>query len=114
MARFLVTGGCGFIGSHLVDRLLAEGAQVVVLDDLSTGRKENLAPGAELIIGDIDATPHRLTAHEHPPDRVIFVAEQILHFMRDESLHGLPSGAPPDEGYAEVLRVQGAELKGRS
>ena len=53
MARFLVTGGCGFIGSHLVDRLLAEGAQVVVLDDLSTGRKENLAPGAELIIGDI-------------------------------------------------------------
>ena len=53
MARFLVTGGCGFIGSHLVDRLLAEGAQVVVLDDLSTGRRENLAPGAELIIGDI-------------------------------------------------------------
>jgi UDP-glucose 4-epimerase len=53
MARFLVTGGCGFIGSHLVDRLLAEGAQVIVLDDLSTGRRENLAPGAELIIGDI-------------------------------------------------------------
>src|SRR5689334_17748757 len=53
MARFLVTGGCGFIGSHLVDRLLAGGAQVVVLDDLSTGRKENLARGAELIIGDI-------------------------------------------------------------
>jgi UDP-glucose 4-epimerase len=64
MARFLVTGGCGFIGSHLVDRLLAEGAQVVVLDDLSTGRKENLAPGAELIIGDIrnrNAVRHAMT-----------------------------------------------------
>ena len=64
MARFLVTGGCGFIGSHLVDRLLAQGAQVVVLDDLSTGRKENLAPGAELIIGDIrnrNAVRHAMT-----------------------------------------------------
>jgi UDP-glucose 4-epimerase len=53
MARFLVTGGCGFIGSHLVDRLLAQGAQVLVLDDLSTGRQENLAAGAEFMIGDI-------------------------------------------------------------
>jgi len=40
--RSLVTGGAGFIGSHLVDRLVAAGDQVVVLDDLSTGSKENL------------------------------------------------------------------------
>ncbi len=39
----LVTGGAGFIGSHLVERLLAEGAHVRVVDDLSTGRRENLA-----------------------------------------------------------------------
>ncbi len=38
----LVTGGAGFIGSHLVDRLLAEGHRVTALDDLSTGRRENL------------------------------------------------------------------------
>ncbi|WP_326651312.1 MULTISPECIES: NAD-dependent epimerase/dehydratase family protein [unclassified Streptomyces] len=41
--KYLVTGGAGFIGSHLVDALLARGEPVVVLDDLSTGRLENLA-----------------------------------------------------------------------
>jgi UDP-glucose 4-epimerase len=43
MSRVLVTGGAGFIGSHLVDRLVGEGRAVTVLDNLSTGRRENLA-----------------------------------------------------------------------
>jgi UDP-glucose 4-epimerase len=51
--RALVTGGAGFIGSHLVDRLTAEGADVVVLDDFSTGSPENLNPSAELVEGDV-------------------------------------------------------------
>jgi len=53
MARILVTGGCGFIGSHLAVALLARGDRVRVLDDLSTGSRANLAPGAELVLGDI-------------------------------------------------------------
>ena len=40
---YLVTGGAGFIGSHLIDVLLARGNRVVALDNLSTGRVENLA-----------------------------------------------------------------------
>jgi UDP-glucose 4-epimerase len=53
MATYLVTGGAGFIGSHLCDALIARGERVRVLDDLSTGRRSNLPQGAELIVGDV-------------------------------------------------------------
>lgn len=57
MALYLVTGGAGFIGSHLVEALCAQGHRVRVLDDLSTGHRANLPPGVELIVGDAaDAT----------------------------------------------------------
>ena len=49
---YLITGGAGFIGSHLADALLARGDAVRILDDLSTGRRENVPHGAELIVGD--------------------------------------------------------------
>ena len=49
----VVTGGAGFIGSHLVDALIARGERVRVLDDLSTGRRENLPPGVELVQGSV-------------------------------------------------------------
>lgn len=47
MAKLLVTGGAGFIGSHLTDKLIADGHQVVILDDLSLGKKEFVNPAAE-------------------------------------------------------------------
>ena len=53
MAKYCVTGGCGFIGSHLTDALIAAGHEVVILDDLSTGRIENRHPKARLLVGDI-------------------------------------------------------------
>ena len=53
MTRFLVTGGAGFIGSHLVDGLLARGDQVRVLDDLSSGKRRNLSSEAELVVGSV-------------------------------------------------------------
>lgn len=53
MATYLVTGGCGFIGSHLADALTARGDRVRILDDLSTGRRENAPKSAEIVIGDV-------------------------------------------------------------
>ena len=51
--RCVVTGGCGFIGSHIVDALVGEGYEVAVLDDLSTGNLEYLNPAAELVEGSV-------------------------------------------------------------
>jgi UDP-glucose 4-epimerase len=51
--RVLVTGGAGFIGSHLADELVASGAEVVVLDNLVTGRLDNVSPKATFVEGDI-------------------------------------------------------------
>src|SRR3954469_3499467 len=51
--RSLVTGGAGFIGSNLVDALVARGDDVTVVDDLSSGKRENVNPAAQLVEGDI-------------------------------------------------------------
>jgi UDP-glucose 4-epimerase len=51
--KALVTGGAGFIGSNVVELLQAEGHEVVILDDLSSGYAENLQPGAEFVEGDV-------------------------------------------------------------
>ena len=56
--RALVTGGAGFIGSHLAERLLRDGHEVRVLDNMATGRRENILPFAgklELVEGDIQS-----------------------------------------------------------
>src|SRR5918992_1227656 len=56
--RYLITGGAGFIGSHLVDALTTRGDSVLILDDLSTGRRENVehvleSGNAELVVGTV-------------------------------------------------------------
>ena len=80
--KALVTGGAGFIGSNLVDALLARGDEVTVVDDLSTGRRENLEPGlaagAALVEADIrDREALEGIAREHEPEVVFHLAAQI-------------------------------------
>jgi UDP-glucose 4-epimerase len=55
LRRILVTGAAGFIGSHVTERFLAEGWNVVALDDLSTGHRENLPPEIELAVLDVNS-----------------------------------------------------------
>jgi UDP-glucose 4-epimerase len=77
--RALVTGGAGFIGSNLVDGLLAAGHEVAVLDDLSTGRRSNLAEAdAELVELDIrDAERVHAEVARLAPDAIFHLAAQI-------------------------------------
>jgi UDP-glucose 4-epimerase len=62
----LVTGGAGFIGSHVAEGLAARGEDVVVLDDLSSGKRENVPDGVELVEGDIREPQDELFARVRP------------------------------------------------
>lgn len=75
--RIIVTGGAGFIGSHIVDALVEGGNHVAVVDNLSTGRAENLNPKAEFYRCDIrDRELSDIMAKERP-DAVIHEAAQV-------------------------------------
>jgi len=75
--RALVTGGAGFIGSHVVDRLLAAGHAIDVVDNLSTGRRELAHPAARLHAVDIRSPRLRAVFAETRPDAVVHLAAQM-------------------------------------
>ena len=81
--KYLVTGGAGFIGSHLIERLLADGHQVICIDDLSTGYKEYL-PTSNLLIF-IDAKIQKLNIEDLDNDilslfvRYSYAINQFIH-----------------------------------
>ena len=76
--RILVTGGAGFIGSNVVDRLVQQGHEVAVLDNLSTGRRENVHPAARVHYLDlVDAVAVHACIAEFRPEVVDHHAAQI-------------------------------------
>ena len=76
-SRSIVTGGAGFIGSHLVDRLVDEGHEVTVIDDLSSGRREQVNGAAELRELDIvDADAVRAVVADVEPETIFHLAAQ--------------------------------------
>lgn len=93
-ATWLVSGGAGFIGSHLVERLLARGERTIVLDDLSTGRRENLAAvaaSADLQFVEGSVTDRPLVASlVARSDRVVHLAAAVgVRLIVDEPVRTL-------------------------
>jgi UDP-glucose 4-epimerase len=75
--RVLVTGGAGFIGSHIVEVLLEAGAEPVVLDDLSSGSRANVPAGVELLVVDVADPAVEAVVKDARPDIVIHAAAQV-------------------------------------
>ncbi len=87
MAKVLVTGGAGFIGSHVAEGLLAEGHQVVVLDDLSGGFRENVPAAAAFVEGSVLDTARLEKLFQKEKFEYVFhlaayAAEGLSHFIK--------------------------------
>jgi UDP-glucose 4-epimerase len=119
--RVLVTGGAGFIGSHLADALIERGDDVVVLDDLSTGSPDNVNPRAQLVTGSVaDETAARtavegceLVFHQAAHKAVLRSVEQPLT-TDTANTHGTLTilKAASDAGVRRVVHASSSSVYG--
>ncbi len=75
--RIAVTGGAGFIGSHAVDALVRRGDAVLVIDDLSSGKREQVSRGAELVVADVTQEAAGEALERFCPEAVLHLAAQM-------------------------------------
>ena len=98
--RSLVTGGAGFIGSHVAAHLLGRGHEVVVLDDLSGGSADNVPDGAQIQVGSVlDVGLVEALFAQHHFDYVFhlaaYAAEGLSHFIFKPDTGNLPTRGIP-------------------
>lgn len=111
MSRCLVTGGAGFIGSHLTERLLRGGHRVTVIDDLSTGRRENLAavqghPQFTLVEASI-ADQQALSEAARDAEVIYHLAAAVgVKLVADDPVHTIETNIYPTE-YLLRIALQG-------
>ena len=110
--RALVTGGAGFIGSHVVEALLAEGFEVEVLDDLSSGKRENLVDGVRLHEGDVASPDAARVVREGNFDVVCHLAAQIdVRKSVADPLHDARINVLGTINIAEAIRQSGGKTR---
>ena len=108
-SKTLVTGGAGFIGSHLVDRLLEEDCDVVVADDFSRGNLEHI----EHVIDEVELVPADLTTREgclratEGVDYVFHLAARVggIHYIQRENVGGLTPSVLMNQHMLEASRI---------
>jgi UDP-glucose 4-epimerase len=110
--RAIVTGGAGFIGSHVADGLLARGDTVAVVDDLSTGKRERVPAGAEFHELDIRRGAElRALAAEFRPDAVFHLAAQAdVRVSVDDPGHDADVNVRGTAEVVEAARTAGARV----
>ncbi|QDT16115.1 NAD-dependent epimerase/dehydratase family protein [Alienimonas californiensis] len=112
MSRCLVTGGAGFIGSHLTERLLSDGHEVVVLDDLSTGRKGNLSavkdhPALRLIRASI-TDPQAVTEATAGTEVIYHLAAAVgVKLVADDPARTIETNIQPTETLLRAAAAGG-------
>jgi UDP-glucose 4-epimerase len=105
--RALVTGGAGFIGSHLVDALLARGDTVSVVDDLSSGRREHVPHGVPLHVADIADIGAAM--EQERPEVVFHLAAQVdVRKSVADPAHDARENVAGTASVLEAARVAGA------
>lgn len=113
--RVAVTGGAGFIGHHLVARLVAEGREVTVIDDLSVGRREGLAPTARFLrldVGDTDAVAAALAEVDAVAHLAAVASVERAHRMPLETHRANATGTLSVLEAARRAGVRGIVLAG--
>lgn len=77
MTKILVTGGAGFIGSHIVDRCISEGHETIIIDNITTGKEKNLNPKAKFYKADITTPEVAQIILKEKPEIIFHLAAQI-------------------------------------
>jgi UDP-glucose 4-epimerase len=108
--RAIVTGGAGFIGSHVVEALLARGDDVTVVDDLSSGRRENVPEGARLVVVDIREGLEAVFGEARPEVCFHLAAQVDVRVSVERPAHDASVNVLGTIGVLEAARGHGAQV----
>ncbi len=108
--RVIVTGGAGFIGSHVVEALAARGDEVVVVDSLATGKRENVPASAELVERDIREPLDDVFDHARPEAVVHLAAQADVRVAVERPDHDAAVNVLGTVQVLEAARRHGAQI----